>query len=462
VSDDFIILFQRKPITDGDDSGNQFIFSNFGSSSSSKGKSKGASSPSFGSSKSSKKLSKRGTVIFSPTNPPSHISGGFAVSSPPALTLPNVPSENPSMIAARPSGMPSTIPSQPVQASVTSSPTGAVAASAQPSMQPSRAPNAASAEPSAKPSVSSSPTGAVAALAEPSMQPSLAPNALSAEPSAQPSVSNSSSTVAIGVFAQPWTKPSFAPSEEPIESACPQLTSADDYAVYFDDDGGNTPFQETVVVTGDTPPTIEISFPCPFEATTDVGVVALVGDGDDCEVECLYFIPASNYQDFCNGNQGSSYNFVVPVVQPDSSGLTLYFGYLDEGSALRCQQPLELTTTTVGCLTPSFDDYAPFFDDFENSFTLVVAEYAADFGGVEVFFTCSDEATTNIGALVVDDVSCQVGCVGFALEDVCNEATFGEVFLFIEGDFPDGSVLAVGHVADDFILECEQELGVFF
>jgi hypothetical protein len=265
----------------------------------------------------------------------------------------------------------------------------------------------------------------------------------------------SSPTVAIAPSAQPSTKPSFAPSEQPTESTCPELTS-DDYAVYFDDDGGNTPFQETVV-TGDTP-TIETSFTCPFEATTDVGVVALVGDDGDCEVECLYFIPVSNYQDFCNGNQGSSYNFDIPV-QPDYFGLTFYFGYLDEGSALTCQQPLELTT---GCSTPSFEDYAPFFDDFENSFTLVVAEFAADIGGVEVFFTCSDEATTNIGALAVDDVSCQVGCVGFVFEDVCNEANFGELFLFIEGDFPDGSVLAVGHVADDFILECEQELEALF
>jgi hypothetical protein len=299
-----------------------------------------------------------------------------------------------------------------------------------------------------EPSISSRPTGAVAPSAQPSTQPSLAPNAPSAEPSAKPSVS--SPTVVIAPSAQPSTQPSFAPSEQPTESTCPQLT------VYFDDDGGNTPFQE-IVVSVDTL-TIETSFKCPFEATTDVGVVALVDNDGDCAVECLYFIPVSNYQEFCNGNQGSSYNFDIPV-QPDYFGLTFYFGYLDEGSALTCQQPLELTT---GCSTPSIEDYAPFFDDFENSFSLEFAIFAAEIGGVEVFFSCSEEATTNIAALAVDDVSCQVGCLGFVFQEVCNEANFGELFLFIEGDFPDGQVLAVGYVADDFILDCEQEIQVLF
>lgn len=103
-------------------------------------------------------------------------------------------------------------------------------------------------------------------------------------------------------------------------------------------DAGENSYKQVVTAPGGQVDTLNESFRCRIDATTDLGI--LVFNEDECQATCR-IIP--DFQDFCALHPRDVFSFSIPG--PFSTDARLYIGNIAEGSNLECEEQLTLVST---------------------------------------------------------------------------------------------------------------------
>ncbi|KAL3931376.1 MAG: hypothetical protein SGBAC_011335 [Bacillariaceae sp.] len=154
----------------------------------------------------------------------------------------------------------------------------------------------------------------------------------------------------------PSVIPSLLPSADPsisstmLPSIQPSMCTIDTRIVPLFDEGEGAYKQVSPGVVS-----TEIQrFSCRAGATTDLAIVSFA-DGTGCAVECLFTIPFSSFETYCNENPAGGFTFSIPG--PFTPTTELYIGNVavDFDLASQGQRPiLNFDGDSIGCYADSF------------------------------------------------------------------------------------------------------------
>ncbi|CAJ1936877.1 unnamed protein product [Cylindrotheca closterium] len=168
----------------------------------------------------------------------------------------------------------------------------------------------------------------------PSYIPTIMPSRIPTEnPSFTPSLTPSN-----GPSLDPSTKPTLVPSIPP--SVC---TSDTKIVPLFDEGDG----AYNQVSPGEVSTEVQ-RFSCRAAATTDIGIVSFAEPG--CTAECLFTIPFSSFESYCNSNPAGGFSFSIPGPFTDDS--KLFIGTVADDFELTCGGQLSITyfdSSAIGC-----------------------------------------------------------------------------------------------------------------